>query len=114
MFNLNSIEYTTKTRYSMFKLINFYFFWKIIINLEFGLHLVLTSCPNNLWNKMQGSLKLDTFLSQQSFKLLLEDYVIEDCTCFHVSDFTFFPFMYIYILFVVFLPCEQGSPVKET
>ena len=33
MFNLNSIEYTTKTRYSMFKLINFYFFWKIIINL---------------------------------------------------------------------------------
>ena len=35
MFNLNSIEYTTKTRYSMFKLINFYFFGKIIINLEF-------------------------------------------------------------------------------
>ena len=28
MFNLNSIEYTTKTRYSMFKLINFFFFWK--------------------------------------------------------------------------------------
>ena len=35
MFNLNSIEYTTKTRYSMFKLINFYFLGKIIINLEF-------------------------------------------------------------------------------
>ena len=35
MFNLNSIEYTTKTRYSMFKLMNFYFFGKIIINLEF-------------------------------------------------------------------------------
>ena len=35
MFNLNSIEYTTKTRYSMFKLINFNFFGKIIINLEF-------------------------------------------------------------------------------
>ena len=35
MFNLNSIEYTTKTRYSMFKLINLNFFGKIIINLEF-------------------------------------------------------------------------------
>ena len=37
----------------------------------------------HLWNKIQGSLKLDTFLSLQSFKLLLEDYVTEDCTCFH-------------------------------
>ena len=35
MFNLNSIEYTTKRRYSMFKLINFFFGGKIIINLEF-------------------------------------------------------------------------------
>ena len=38
---------------------------------------------------MQGSLKLGTFVSLQSFKLWLEDEVMEDCTCFHETNFYF-------------------------
>ena len=48
-----------------------------LIKSAFGSNAFSFFSPPQLWNKMQGSLKLDTFLSLQSFKLLLEDYVIE-------------------------------------